>query len=154
MEVKEYSSRKMKRTTKRLSACHYKQSNESISLLFRNAAIHILRLSFRYIWKVSNAFIELLWSSKIWFIYFFFRAIPKAYGSLQARGVKSELQLLAYTTATATQDRSCMCDLCCKSQECWILNSLSETRDGTPVLMDTSWVHHWDAMGTSMKNLI
>ena len=27
-------------------------------------------------------------------------------------GVESELQLLAYTTATATLDLSCICDLC------------------------------------------
>ena len=35
-----------------------------------------------------------------------FGATPVAYRSSQAGGVKSELQLLAYTTATATRDPS------------------------------------------------
>ena len=37
------------------------------------------------------------------FFFFLFRAAPAAYGSSQAE-VKSELQLLTYTTAIATQD--------------------------------------------------
>ena len=41
--------------------------------------------------------------------FFFFRAAPVAYGSSQL-GVESELQLLAYATATATQDPSHVCD--------------------------------------------
>ena len=53
-------------------------------------------------------------------------------------GVESELQLLAY--ATATQDLSHVCDLHHSSQQCWILNSL-RGRDGICVLKDTSWIH-------------
>ena len=56
-------------------------------------------------------------------------------------GVKSELQLLAYTAATAMSDPSCVFDLHHSSQQCQILNPLSEARDGTHILMDTSWVH-------------
>ena len=56
-------------------------------------------------------------------------------------GIKSELQLLAYTTATVTGDLSHVCDLRHSSQQCWILNSLSKARDRTHILMDTSWVH-------------
>ena len=44
-------------------------------------------------------------------------------------GVFSELQLLAYATATAMPDPSCICDLHCSSQQCWILNPLSGARD-------------------------
>ena len=44
-----------------------------------------------------------------------------AYGSSQA-GVESELQLLAYTTAIATQDLSHICDLHHSSRQCWIVN--------------------------------
>ena len=44
-------------------------------------------------------------------------------------GVESELQLLAYTTATATPNPSQACDLHCSSQQRWILNPLSEARD-------------------------
>ena len=44
--------------------------------------------------------------------FLFFRAILVAYGSSWLV-VKMELQLPAYTTATATPDLSLMCDLCC-----------------------------------------
>ena len=40
-----------------------------------------------------------------------FTATPVTYGSSQAIGVKSELQLLAYATSTATWDPSHICDL-------------------------------------------
>ena len=56
------------------------------------------------------------------------------------RGVVLELQLPAYTTATATRDPSHFCDLCSNSQQFQILNPLSEARDGTRILMDTSQV--------------
>ena len=56
-------------------------------------------------------------------------------------GVKSELQLLAYTTATATRDMSHICNLYHSSQQCWILNPLSKARDQTHNLMVASWIH-------------
>ena len=64
-------------------------------------------------------------------------------------GVKSELQLLAYSTATATPDPCCICNLHHCLGQCQILNPLSEARDQTRVLMDTSRVcDHWATMGT------
>ena len=56
--------------------------------------------------------------------------------------VESELQLLAYATATATWDLSLTCNLHHHSQQHWILNPLSEARDGTLVLMNPSLVHY------------
>ena len=56
-------------------------------------------------------------------------------------GVESELKLPAYTTATATPDPSCLCDLHHSSQQRWILNPLSEARVGTCVLMGASQIH-------------
>ena len=50
-------------------------------------------------------------------------------------GVKSDLQLLAYPTATATPDLNSVCDLHCRSQPCRILIALSEARDQTHNLM-------------------
>ena len=54
-------------------------------------------------------------------------------------GIESELQLPAYTTATATPDPSHVCDLHHGLWQCRILNPLSETGDWTLILMMTSW---------------
>ena len=56
-------------------------------------------------------------------------------------GVKSELQLLAYARAIAMCDLSCVCHLHGSLQQCLILNPLSEARDRTCLLMDTSQIH-------------
>ena len=55
-------------------------------------------------------------------------------------GVKYGLQLLAYTTATAMQDSSYICDPYHSSQQCQILNPLGEARDQTYILMDITQV--------------
>ena len=57
-------------------------------------------------------------------------------------GIESELQLpaTATATATATWDLSCVCDLHHSSQQRLIPDPLSEARDQTPILMDTSWI--------------
>ena len=55
-------------------------------------------------------------------------------------GVKLELHLLAYATATAMPDPSYICDPHHSSQQCQMLNPLNDARDQTCILMDTSWV--------------
>ena len=55
-------------------------------------------------------------------------------------GAKLQLHLLAYTTATASQDLSCVCDLHHSSWQCQILNPLSEARNRTCNLMVPSWI--------------
>ena len=62
-------------------------------------------------------------------LFLLFRATFVAYGSSQALGVKLELQLLAYATATVTPDLSHACNLYHSMQQCWILNLLSQARD-------------------------
>ena len=44
-------------------------------------------------------------------------------------GVKWELQLPAYATATATPDPRCICNLHHSLQQHWILNPLGKARD-------------------------
>ena len=56
-------------------------------------------------------------------------------------GVKAELQLPAYTTAAATPDPSCICDLHHSSWQLGIPDPWSEARDQTCIFMDTNWVH-------------
>ena len=57
-------------------------------------------------------------------------------------GVELELQLPAYAMAIATPDPSHACDLQHSLQQHGILNPLSEGRDRTHILMDTSGVYY------------
>ena len=76
------------------------------------------------------------------FVLFFFAflGLHLQHMEVPRQGVESELQLPA--TATATWDPRLICDLHHSSQQCWILNPLSEARDQTSILMDTGWVHN------------
>ena len=75
---------------------------------------------------------------------FVFLGLHSQHMEVPRLGAELELQLLAYLTATATatapQDLSHVCDLHHSSQQRQILNALSEPRDRTQVLMDTSQV--------------
>ena len=73
------------------------------------------------------------------FFFVFFRAAPMAYGGSQAKDLIRALAA-AYTTGTATQDPSHICDLHHSSRQCRILNPLSKARARTGVLIDTSRV--------------
>ena len=53
-------------------------------------------------------------------------------------GTELELQLPAYTTATATSDPSHVCNLHHSSRQRQMPHPLTEARDGTHILMDTS----------------
>ena len=55
---------------------------------------------------------------------------------------ESEVQLPAYTTATAMQDLIRVCNLHHSSRQRPILNPLSEARDQTCVLLDATQVHY------------
>ena len=75
------------------------------------------------------------------FIYFVILGLHLWHMEVPRLGVKSELELLAHTTATM-RDLSHICDLHHSSWQCQILNQLSEARIWTCVLMDTSQVHY------------
>ena len=69
-------------------------------------------------------------------------------------GVESELQLPAYTTATASWDLSLICNLHHSSGQRWIFNPLSKARGWTLNLMFPSWIHFPCAtMGTPPNSL-
>ena len=76
------------------------------------------------------------------FFFFFFLGLQLQHMEVPRLGVELELQLHAYVTDTAMQDLSCICYLHHSSRQCQILNPLSETRDQTCILMDTSCVHY------------
>ena len=56
-------------------------------------------------------------------------------------GIQLELQLLAYTTATAMQHLSRVCNLPHSSWQHRILNPQNEAGDRTCILVDTSQIH-------------
>ena len=74
------------------------------------------------------------------FVFCFFRAAPWAYGCSQlgSLGIELELHLPAYATATAMQDPSHDCNVHHSSPQHQIPNPLSEARNQTHILMDTS----------------
>ena len=85
---------------------------------------------------------QILWSTKfqslfLSFFLFFFKGLHLQDMEVPRLGVKWELQLLAYTTATETWDPSHVCDLHHSSQQCQIPNPLKEARDQTCILTDT-----------------
>ena len=63
--------------------------------------------------------------------FFFFLGPHQWLMEVPRPGIESELQLPAYTTATAKQDLSHVCDLPHSSRQCRILNPLGEARDRT-----------------------
>ena len=65
----------------------------------------------------------------IFFFFFCFLGLHLWHVEVPRLGVKSELQLPAYATATATPDQSCICDLHHSSRQRWILKPLSKARD-------------------------
>ena len=77
-----------------------------------------------------------------------------AYRGSQARGPIRVL-LPAYTTAKATPDLSHICNLHHSSQQCWILNPLSEARNRTCNFMVPSRISfHCTKIGIPVISLI
>ena len=72
---------------------------------------------------------------------FFFLGLHLWHMEVPRLGVKSELQVPAYTTAMATLDPSRVCNLHHSLWQRHILNPLSDARAQTHVLMDASQVH-------------
>ena len=78
---------------------------------------------------------------EIFHFFFCFLGLHLQHMKVPRLGVESELSSQAYTTATAMQDPSCVCDLHHSSRQHQSLNLLSKARDRTCVLMDASRIH-------------
>ena len=97
--------------------------------------------------SLSNKLWSRVWSTT--YIYIVFLGLLLQHIEVPTLGVKLELQLPNCTTATVTQDLSHVCDLYHSLWQCWTLNPQSEARDGTCILMDSSWVlYDWSRTGT------
>ena len=84
------------------------------------------------------------WELLYWFLLLllsFFLGPHPQHMEVPRLGVESELQLLAYTTATAMPDPSHICDLHHSSWQRQVLNPLSEAQDQTCILMHASQIH-------------
>ena len=72
---------------------------------------------------------------------------PAVYGSSQGRA--SNQSCSCWPTPQSQRCLSCIFHLHHSSQQHWILNPVSEARDRTRILMDTSWFcYHWATTGT------
>ena len=75
-------------------------------------SLALVMLFIDYIYLFIFLFMELLWNMEV-----------------PGLDLKSELQLAAYTIATAVLDASHIFHLCCSLQQCWSLNPPSRARD-------------------------
>ena len=90
---------------------------------------------------VKDTHLGVQWLELVSFLSFFWSGVLyPLHVEVPRLGAEWELQLPAYTTATAMRDPSCVCSLHLSSQQCQILNPLSQARDRTSVLMDTNRV--------------
>ena len=83
--------------------------------------------------------------------FFFFKGPRTQHMEVLRLGVESELPLLAYTRARATQDPSHVCNLHHSSRQRQILNPLSKARDRTHNLMVPSRIRVHGAMKINFK---
>ena len=92
--------------------------------------------------KVDSANYAFIQEFLSFFLFFVLLGPNPRHMEVPRLGVKSQLWPLAYATAIATPDPSCVFDLHHSSDQCWILNPLSKSRDQICLLMDTSQVCH------------
>ena len=78
------------------------------------------------------------------YFYICFLGLHLCHMEVPRLGVQLELQLPPDATATVMLwNLSRICNLYHSSWQCRILNTLSEARDPTHVLMDTSWICYY-----------
>ena len=97
--------------------------------------LHI-HIYFSFAVTLSSCFIWEFETCNHFWNFFFFLWLHMWHMEVCRLGVKLELQLWAYTTATAMPGLTCVCSQCHILQQYQILNSLSEARDPTRILTD------------------
>lgn len=106
---------------------------------------------------VNRVFADMIkvWSLSLSLFFFsVFLGLLRRHMEVPRLGVKLDLQLPAYITATAMLDQSLVCDLHHSSRKYQMLNPLKDARDWTHVLMDPSWVcYHWATLGIPRYDL-
>ena len=96
-----------------------------------------------WIWAAAVTYAIAVAMLAPFFFFFFFFGLFRwnpSHVEVPRLGVKWELQLLAYTTATAMPDPSLVHSLHHNLWQRWILNLLSEARGQTHIFMDTGLV--------------
>ena len=112
------------------------------------------RYEFTYLGPHSGTTVHFNIPKGFFFFLFFFLGPHPWHMEVPRLGVESELQMPAYTTATATRDLSLVYDLHHSSLPCQIF-LLSETRDQTHILMDTIQVCFcWATTGAPLLLLL
>ena len=100
---------------------------------------------------MGSIFFVLFWFGFV----FWFSGLHPWHMEVPRLGVESELQLVAYATATAMQNPSCICSLYHSSWKAWVLNPLSEAWNRTCNLMAPSRIRfHCITMGTPMGSIL
>ena len=98
-------------------------------------------LSYLYLaMALPQSHLKIFFFFPFFFCFCFFLGLHLRHMEILRPGVKLDLQLPACATTTARPDPSCICHLHHTSGECQILNLLSEARDWTHILLDTSWI--------------
>ena len=123
-----------------------KQQSQNVNAEVYSKALYVcVFLNFSCLKNFSALYLVIFFVSKL-FVFWGGRGHTWGVWKFPGYGLNWSYSCWAYTTATATQDRSHVCDLHHSSWQRQILNPLSEARDQTQVLMDTSWVRYRWAM--------
>ena len=105
----------------------------------------------KFLLNLPNSEFLFFYQPKKIFTFFFFLVFLELHSEhmeVPRLGLYWSCSCQPYAIATAMRDPSCVFTLHHSSRQCWILSSLSKTRDWTQVLIDTSQVrYHWATMG-------
>ena len=130
------------------SSCHQTFTMQLLLTTFLPFLIHSVHLNLLVLSRWFKMWLVVFYLKRYKYhvplsqFFFFFLGPHLWHMEVSRLGVKSELQMPAYTTATKMLDLSHVCNLQHSSQQFQILKPLSEAKYQTHILMDTSQVHN------------